>query len=51
MKTQKSNTTRFGLKILGRAAIISAHAGANSACTFIYHDPRKPEALKKLKKF
>lgn len=52
MKTKKlSGTTRFSLKILERAALISAHAGANSACTFIYHDPKKPEALKKLKKF
>ena len=52
MKTQKlSNTTKFGLKMLERAALISAHAGANSACTFLYHDPKKPEALKALKKF
>ena len=50
--TQKlSNTTKFGLKMLERAALISAHAGANSACTFLYHDPKKPEALKALKKF
>lgn len=52
MRTQKlSSTTRFGLKVLERAALISAHAGANSACTYIYHDPKKPESLKKLKKF
>ncbi len=52
MKTQKHcNTTRFGLKMLERAALISAHAGANSACTYIYHDPKKPGTLKKLKKF
>lgn len=50
MKTQKSSTIKFGLKMLERAALISAHAGANSACTYIYHDPKKPEALKKLKK-
>lgn len=52
MKTQKlSNTTRLGLKMLERAALISAHAGANSACAYIYHDTKKPEALKKLKRF
>lgn len=52
MKTQNfSGTTKFGLKMLERAALISAHAGANSACTFIYHNPKKPDALKELKKF
>lgn len=52
MKTQKpSNTPKIGLKLLERLAIASAHAGANSACTFLYHDPKKPEALKELKKF
>lgn len=52
MKNQKLSTpTRLGLKMLERAALISAHAGANSACAFLYHDPKKPEALKKLKRF
>lgn len=52
MKTQKlSNTSKLGLKILERAALASAYAGANSACAYVYHDPKKPEALKKLKKF
>lgn len=50
MKTQKS-ITKLGLKLLERAALTSAHAGANSACSYIYHDPKKPEALNKLKKF
>lgn len=51
MKTQKLfSTNKLGLKILERAALISAHAGANSTCSYIYHDPKKPEALKKLKK-
>ena len=49
MKTQKLfSTNKLGLKILERAALISAHAGAT--CSYIYHDPKKPEALKKLKK-
>ena len=52
MKTQKlTNNTKFGLKMLERAALLSAHAGANSACTFLYHNPKKPDALKSLKKF
>ena len=51
MKTQKLfSTNKLGLKILERAALICAHAGANSTCSYIYHDPKKPEALKKLKK-
>ncbi|MCM1416752.1 MAG: cyclic lactone autoinducer peptide [bacterium] len=52
MKTKKlSETPRLGLKLLERAAFASAHAGANSACSYIYHDPKKPAALKELKKF
>ena len=52
MKTQKiSNTPRLSLKLLERAALASAHIGANSTCSYVYHDPKKPEALKKLKKF
>ena len=52
MKTQKlSNTPKLSLKLLERAALASAHAGANSICMFIYHDLKKPEALKELKKF
>ncbi len=52
MKTQKSITSaKFGLKLLERAALISAHAGANSSCSYIYHNPKKPDALNQLKKF
>lgn len=52
MKMYKnSNTQNRGLKALSHIAMASAHAGANSACAFIFHDPKKPEALKKLKKF
>lgn len=52
MKTRELSTTpKFCLKLLERLAIVSAHAGANSACAFLYHDPKKPEALKELKKF
>lgn len=38
------------LKILGVLALYSAFIGANSSCVFCYHNPEKPEALKKLKK-
>lgn len=52
MKTQKNtNTCSRSLKVLERAALASATAGANSFCMFIFHDPKKPEALNKLKKF
>lgn len=52
MKAQKNpNTPNRGLKVLERAALASAYAGANSRCMFIYHDPKKPETLKELKKF
>lgn len=52
MKTKKtSNAHSRGLKVLERTALASASAGANSACMFIFHNPKKPEALNKLKKF
>lgn len=52
MKTQKkANTCNRSLKVLERAALASATAGANSFCMFIFHDPQKPEALNRLKKF
>lgn len=52
MKTQKSSRTpKLGLKLLERAALASAHVGANSSCSYVYHDPKKPDALKALKKF
>ena len=52
MKTQKNpNASNRGLKVLERAALASASAGANSFCFWLFHDPKKPEALKKLKKF
>lgn len=54
MKLQKNSNTpkhSIGLQALGRAALLSATMGANSACAAILHDPKKPEALKKLRKF
>ncbi len=52
MKKQKStNIPKRGLKVLERTALASAYAGANSFCIFLFHNPKKPEALKKLKKF
>lgn len=51
MKMQKTSaTSNRGLQLLSHIAMASAHAGANSACAFIFHDPEKPEALKKLRK-
>lgn len=45
------NSPNHGLKLLERAALASAHAGANSFCVWLFHNPKKPEALNKLKKF
>ncbi len=38
------------LRLLGVLALCSAFIGANSSCVFCYHNPEKPEALKRLKK-
>ena len=54
MKTQKNSGISkhsAALKALGSVALLSATVGANSKCVFCFHDPQKPEALKKLKKF
>lgn len=52
MKEQNhSKTPNRSLKVLERAALASAYAGANSLCMWFFHDPKKPEALSKLKKF
>ncbi len=36
---------------LSRLALTSATAAANSKCAYIFHDPKKPEELKQLRKF
>lgn len=41
----------FIFKVTGAVTPAVANAGANSKCTYIYHDPNKPEALKELKIF
>lgn len=52
MKEQNhSKTPNRSLKVLERAALASAYAGANSLCMWFFHDPKKPEALSQLKKF
>lgn len=52
MKVQKNTSTNNRcLKLLERTALASASAGANSFCCWILHNPQKPDALKKLKKF
>lgn len=53
MKTHKNSGTsnKLSLKVLERTALASASAGANSLCMWFFHDPKKPEALKNLKKF
>lgn len=52
MKTQESSHTPIlVLKLLERTALASAYVGANSSCSYVYHDPKKPETLKALKKF
>lgn len=48
---QKNTIAKLSLRILSLTALLSAYTGANMACCFLYHDPKKPEALKNLKKF
>ncbi len=46
----KKISSYTALRMLGFLALCSAFIGANSSCVFCYHNPEKPEALKKLKK-
>ncbi len=38
-------------KIVGMAAYTMAKANINSACSWIFHQPKMPEAVKRLRKF
>lgn len=53
MKTIKKNfpTKAFAFQTLSCLALTVATLAANSRCAYIYHDPKKPEELKQLKKF
>ena len=54
MKVQENPNTpkkSLALQALARIALTSATVGANSACAYIFHNPKKPESLKQLKKF
>lgn len=49
-KISKKISSYTALKMLRILALFSAFVGANSLCVFCYHNPKKPEALKKLRK-
>ncbi len=54
MKVQNNSNApkqSIALQALERIALASATVGANSACAYIFHNPKKPESLKQLKKF
>lgn len=53
MKTNKnsSQTKSLALQTLHNMALATATAAANSRCAYIYHNPKKPDGLKQLKKF
>ena len=42
---------RFALRSLSCMALAVAVMTANSQCAYIFHDPKKPEELKQLRKF
>lgn len=49
-KLKKNYSSHTALKLMSNLALCSAFIGANSSCIFCYHNPEKPEALKKLRK-
>lgn len=44
----KKNVKKSVLKVIAKAGRISAIAGANSASVLGYHQPKEPEAARKL---
>lgn len=53
MKTlkKKFRMKSFALQSLGCLALMAATFAANSRCAYIYHNPKKPNELQRLKKF
>lgn len=50
MKTS-STKQNLALQALSRIALTSASIGANTRCAYIFHNPKKPDSLKQLKKY
>ena len=48
LKNKLKKTTIDSIK---GAAVVASTASANTKCMFIFHQPKKPEQLKKLRKF
>lgn len=46
---QEMGRTRTA-EFLAKAAMVFGKAAANSTCCYIYHQPKMPEGLKKLRK-
>lgn len=48
---KKNNFSKIGVKPLLTIALMFASKAANSRCAFIYHQPKQPLNLTKLRKF
>lgn len=46
----KNSTTRSA-KVLANVSLKLGKMSADSACCYIFHQPKMPEALKKMKKY
>lgn len=53
MKTAKTTRSKQNciLQGISNVALNTATMAANSHCAYIFHDPKKPDALKQLRKF
>lgn len=51
MKIEKINKEVLVADILAKAAVSVSKMSANSRCCYIYHQPKMPNDLKKLRKF
>lgn len=51
MKKSKGNASPVLANALSTVASAMLSSAANSRCTFVYHQPKQPSELKKLRKF
>lgn len=51
MNKNESNLKTQSAKVLANMSLGLGKVAANSACCYIYHQPKMPESLKEMRKF
>jgi len=50
-KREKNKVNNLGWDLIAKIGLMSARYTANTACTYILHQPEVPKGIKKLRKF